>query len=222
MENTTVLSLENNRAQIFGEISDDKIEIFESNGETFYELKINVARLSGVVDKIPVTISKNLVESQRFEMKKGNKIALCGEFRSRNFQEDGKSHLILTLFAKEFLSGESIDERETNKIFLSGFLCKKPSYRDTPFGRQICDILLAVNRPHKKKSDYIPCIIWGRNAVFVKDLEVGTKINLTGRIQSRIYTKNHEDGTTTEHTAYEISVNNFKIEKQSDDVKVEA
>ena len=222
MENTTVLSLENNRAQIFGEISDDKIEIFESNGETFYELKINVARLSGVVDKIPVTISKNLVESQRFELKKGNKIALCGEFRSRNFQEDGKSHLILTLFAKEFLSGESIDERETNKIFLSGFLCKKPSYRDTPFGRQICDILLAVNRPHKKKSDYIPCIIWGRNAVFVKDLEVGTKINLTGRIQSRIYTKNHEDGTTTEHTAYEISVNNFKIEKQSDDVKVEA
>lgn len=222
MENTTVLSLENNRAQIFGEISDDKIEIFESNGETFYELKINVARLSGVVDKIPVTISKNLVESQRFELKKGNKIALGGEFRSRNFQEDGKSHLILTLFAKEFLSGESIDERETNKIFLSGFLCKKPSYRDTPFGRQICDILLAVNRPHKKKSDYIPCIIWGRNAVFVKDLEVGTKINLTGRIQSRIYTKNHEDGTTTEHTAYEISVNNFKIEKQSDDVKVEA
>ncbi len=222
MENTTVLSLENNRAQIFGEISDDKIEIFESNGETFYELKINVARLSGVVDKIPVTISKNLVESQRFELKKGNKIALCGEFRSRNFQEDGKSHLILTLFAKEFLIGESIDERETNKIFLSGFLCKKPSYRDTPFGRQICDILLAVNRPHKKKSDYIPCIIWGRNAVFVKDLEVGTKINLTGRIQSRIYTKNHEDGTTTEHTAYEISVNNFKIEKQSDDVKVEA
>lgn len=222
MENTTVLSLENNRAQIFGEISDDKIEIFESNGETFYELKINVARLSGVVDKIPVTISKNLVESQRFELKKGNKIALGGEFRSRNFQEDGKSHLILTLFAKEFLSGESIDERETNKIFLSGFLCKKPSYRDTPFGRQICDILLAVNRPHKKKSDYIPCIIWGRNAVFVKDLEVGTKINLTGRIQSRIYTKNHEDGTTTEHTAYEISVNSFKIEKQSDDVKVEA
>ena len=89
MENTTVLSLENNRAQLFGEISDDKIEIFESNGETFYELKINVARLSGVVDKIPVTISKNLVESQRFELKKGNKIALCGEFRSRNFQEDG-------------------------------------------------------------------------------------------------------------------------------------
>lgn len=222
MENTTVLSLENNRAQIFGEISDDKIEIFESNGETFYELKINVARLSGVVDKIPVTISKNLVESQRFELKKGNKIALGGEFRSRNFQEDGKSHLILTLFAKEFLIVESIDERETNKIFLSGFLCKKPSYRDTPFGRQICDILLAVNRPHKKKSDYIPCIIWGRNAVFVKDLEVGTKINLAGRIQSRIYTKNHEDGTTTEHTAYEISVNNFKIEKQSDDVKVEA
>ena len=222
MENTTVLSLESNRAQIFGEISDDKIESFESNGETFYEIKINVSRLSGVVDKIPVTISKNLIESQKFEMKKGNKIALCGEFRSRNFQEDGKSHLILTLFAKEILSSENINDKETNKIFLSGFLCKKPSYRDTPFGRQICDILLAVNRPHKKKSDYIPCIIWGRNAVFVKDLEVGTKINLTGRIQSRIYTKNHEDGTTSEHTAYEISVNNFKIEKQSDDVKVEA
>lgn len=222
MENTTVLNLENNKAQILGEISDQKIESFESNGEIFYELKIKVSRLSGVIDTIPVTVSKNLIESQKFDLKKGNKIALSGEFRSRNFQEDGKSHLILTLFAKEILSADNINEKETNKIFLSGFLCKKPSYRDTPFGRQICDILLAVNRPHKKKSDYIPCIIWGRNAVFVKDLEVGTKMNLIGRIQSRIYTKNHEDGTATEHTAYEISVNNFKIEKQVEEIKVEA
>ena len=222
MENTSVLSLENNKAQIFGEVAEDKIETYQSNGDVFYELKINVSRLSGAIDKIPVTIPKSLMESEKVDFKHGDKIGFSGEFRSRNFQEEGKSHLILTLFAKEILQEQNVAEKDTNKIFLSGFLCKKPAYRDTPFGRQICDILLAVNRPSKRKSDYIPCIIWGRNAVFVKDLQVGTKINLMGRIQSRVYTKTQENGSVSKHTAYEISVNNFKIEKQSDEAKVEA
>jgi len=211
MEDTTILDLSNNKAQLMGTISQDAT-IFESNGEKFYEFLLEVPRLSGVVDEIPVTMAKNIADSYSINPSKGLKIALCGEFRSRNLQDEGKSHLILFFFVKEVSNKEQINQADINKISLTGYLCKAPVYRDTPFGRQICDILLAVNRAHNKKSDYIPCIIWGRNAVYIKNMPVGTKINLSGRIQSRVYNKQDENGNITKRKAYEISVNNFKVE----------
>lgn len=211
MEDTTILDLSNNKAQLMGTISQEA-KIFESNGEKFYEFLIEVPRLSGVVDEIPVTMAKNLVDSYSINLSKGTKLVLSGEFRSRNLQDEGKSHLILFFFVKEVLEDQKVDQADINKISLKGYLCKTPIYRDTPFGRQICDILLAVNRAHNKKSDYIPCIIWGRNALYIKNMPVGTKINLNGRIQSRIYNKQDENGEITKKKAYEISVSNFKIE----------
>ena len=224
MENTTVLDLTNNKAQLIGSVGEEEIKIFENNGENFYDFILDVPRLSGVIDKIPVTMPKNLADSKSLTLKQGLKLALSGEFRSRNIQDSGKSHLILFFFAREILQQENdcqSNDCQSNTISLTGFLCKSPVYRDTPFGRQICDILLAVNRAHNKKSDYIPCIIWGRNAVFVKSLPVGTKLNLSGRIQSRNYNKQEGD-KVVQKTAYEISVNNLKVFSSPDELSEEA
>ena len=194
----------NNIAHISGEVKEEPKFSHFMLGEGFYDIAVEVPRLSQEFDSVPVTISERLLEN----IKTGDKISIDGQFRSYNKLEDGRSKLILTLFAKELTDfDESINP---NTITLTGFLCKKPIYRTTPFGREICDILVAVNRAYNK-SDYIPCIAWGRNARFVSNLEVGQKITLHGRIQSRMYQKKHEDKPAENKIAYEVSISSIAI-----------
>ena len=192
----------NNIAHISGEVKEEPKFSHLILGEGFYDIAVEVPRLSEEFDTVPVTISERLIEN----IKTGDKISIDGQFRSYNKLEDGRSKLILTLFAKEL---SDIDESvNPNTISLTGFLCKQPIYRTTPFGREICDVLIAVNRAYNK-SDYIPCIAWGRNARFVKNLEVGQKVNLQGRIQSRNYQKKHDDQTIENKVAYEVSISSI-------------
>lgn len=194
----------NNLAHVSGTITEEPRFSHNILGEGFYDLKLIVPRLSSEYDTIPVTISERLIDN----LKSGDNLSIDGQFRSYNKLEDGRSKLILTLFAKELVDDES--RTSTNTINLVGYLCKPPVYRTTPFGREICDCLVAVNRAYNK-SDYIPCIAWGRNARFVKNLAVGEKIALTGRIQSRDYQKKLEDGSEEVRTAYEISISSISI-----------
>lgn len=194
----------NNLAHVSGTITEEPRFSHNILGEGFYDLKLSVPRLSSEYDTIPVTISERLIDN----LKSGDNLSIDGQFRSYNKLEDGRSKLILTLFAKELVDDEA--RTSTNTINLVGYLCKPPVYRTTPFGREICDCLVAVNRAYNK-SDYIPCIAWGRNARFVKNLAVGEKIALTGRIQSRDYQKKLEDGSEEVRTAYEISISSISI-----------
>ncbi len=194
----------NNIAHISGRVTEEPKFSHLILGEGFYDLKLEVPRLSAESDTIPVTISERLIDN----LKIGDELSVDGEFRSYNKYDDGKSKLILTLFAKELTD---IDElRNTNTISLTGYICKEPIYRTTPFGREICDCLVAVNRAYNK-SDYIPCIAWGRNARFVKNLEVGEKISLTGRIQSRKYQKKIDEDKIEDRVAYEISISSIAL-----------
>lgn len=200
----------NNLARCSGKVSEEPKFSHLILGEGFYDMKIEVPRLSAESDTIPVTVSERLLNN----VKVGDSVTIDGEFRSYNKLVDGKSKLVLTLFAKE-LTGD-IDQENSNTISLTGFLCKQPIYRTTPFGREICDCLIAVNRAYNK-SDYIPCIAWGRNARFVNSLQVGEKVTLLGRIQSRNYTKKHEDGTDEIKTAYEISISSISLAENQDE-----
>ena len=184
-------------------------------------------RLSEITDKIPVTISERLLTE--FDLTIGKKVMIEGQFRSYNSYENEKSRLVLTVFAKDIsLYEEKEEENEENKkdivsneVTLIGYICKPPIYRQTPFGREISDILLAVNRAYNK-SDYIPCIAWGRNARFCQNIQVGTRVKITGRVQSREYEKKYEDGTVEKRIAYEVSVISLEIvneEKEEDSNK---
>lgn len=200
----------NNIAHISGRVMEEPKFSHLILGEGFYDLKLEVPRLSDESDTIPVTISERLIDN----LKVGDELSVDGEFRSYNKYDDGKSRLILTLFAKELTDIDEI--RNTNTISLTGYICKEPVYRTTPFGREICDCLVAVNRAYNK-SDYIPCIAWGRNARFVKNLEVGEKITLNGRIQSRKYQKKIEEDKFENRVAYEISISSISL-ADSDDI----
>ncbi len=173
-------------------------------GEGFFEMYVEVQRLSEETDILPVTISERLIEN--FEI--GDEIGIVGQFRSYNKIDDGKSKLMLTIFVKEIVDPAEITE--INQIYLVGYICKEPVYRTTPFGREICDVLLAVNRAYNK-SDYLPCIAWGRNARFVRDLGIGEKLEVQGRIQSRKYQKRIDDTTSETRIAYEISLSSVLI-----------
>ena len=199
----------NNIAHISGRVAEEPKFSHLILGEGFYDLKLEVPRLSDESDTIPVTISERLIDN----LKVGDELSVDGEFRSYNKYDDGKSKLILTLFAKELTDIDEI--RNTNTISLTGYICKEPIYRTTPFGREICDCLVAVNRAYNK-SDYIPCIAWGRNARFVKNLEVGEKITLNGRIQSRKYQKKIEDDKFENRVAYEISIASISLADNDD------
>ena len=158
-------------------------------------------RLSGQADILPVTISERLIQSSDLQV--GSVISAVGQFRSYNKLEGGKSRLMLTVFVRELV--EPSAEKNPNGIVLSGYICKPPVYRTTPFNREIADILLAVNRAYNK-SDYIPCIAWGRNARFVQNLKVGDRVALSGRIQSREYQKRFSETDVVTMTAYEVSI----------------
>ena len=167
-----------------------------------------VKRLSGSEDRIPLMVSERLVDVTQSYI--GEYIQVQGQFRSYNRHEEKKNRLVLSVFAREisFVDGEG-DKVKSNQIFLDGYICKTPIYRRTPLGREISDMLLAVNRPYGK-SDYIPCICWGRNARFTSGFEVGGHVQIWGRIQSREYVKKLDDDTTEKRVAYEVSVSKLE------------
>jgi len=173
-------------------------------GEGFFEMYVEVERLSNETDVLPVTISERLID----DFKLGDKLGIVGQFRSYNKLDGEKSKLMLTIFVKELVDPEAISE--INQVCLVGYICKEPIYRTTPFGREICDVLLAVNRAYNK-SDYLPCIAWGRNARFVRDLGVGEKLEVQGRIQSRKYQKKVNENSTETRVAYEISLSSVVL-----------
>ncbi len=180
-------------------------------GERFYEFKLNVPRLSEHLDVIPITAAENLVDS----LKEGDYISITGQFRSFNRPEGERSRLILSVFAREISQPQP--DSNPNTAELIGYICKPPIYRTTPFNREICDVLLAVNRAYAK-SDYIPCIAWGKNARLIKNAQVGQKLDVTGRIQSRQYTKRLDDGNTELRTAYEFSIGTAEFMQKESEV----
>lgn len=195
----------NNKVYLQGEILTEPEFNHNVFNENFYSFQISVSRLSGNSDVLPVIISEKLMAVN--PIVKGNNIAIRGQFRSHNQLIDGKSKLILSVFCRELLPYNS--EENSNRIELSGYICKPPIYRTTPFSREICDLLLAVNRNYDK-SDYIPCIAWGRNSTFVRELPIGSQLELVGRIQSRDYVK-YEGEVGKTHTAYEVSIGELSL-----------
>ena len=220
--------LENNYLTLVGKVTGEKKFSHEIYGERFFIFNLSIPRLSGTSDIIPITISERLIGEDTLQ--EGKKLLVKGQFRSYNSYEGERNRLILTVFAKDVREVEEIEEESeneivkkdvvTNEVVLIGYICKKPIYRQTPFGREIADILLAVNRAYNK-SDYIPCIAWGRNARFCQNLEVGSQIKLVGRVQSRTYEKKHEDGSVEERVAYEVSVGSLEVIEQNDNEKAE-
>lgn len=192
--------MNNNKVYVYGEIVGDAEFSHEIYGEKFYNMTIKVERLSDVCDYIPITISEIILDEKNIKV--GDMVAIKGQFRSYNKYVDGKNKLVLTVFVREIVP--KIENYPTNIIELTGYVCKTPVYRLTPFNKEICDVLLAVNRDYNK-SDYIPCIVWGRNARFAKNINVGEKVSINGRIQSREYDKELE-----KRVAYEVSVSNIK------------
>ncbi len=211
------LTEKNNKVFISGEIVTDAEFSHEVYGEGFYEMNVLVKRLSGQGDILPVTISERLITDK--DLKPGVTINALGQFRSYNKLVDGKSKLMLTVFIRELLDFTPI--KNPNSIVLSGYICKPPVYRTTPFNREIADILIAVNRSYNK-SDYIPCIAWGRNARFAKNLAVGEKIALAGRIQSREYQKKITDDDIRTMTAYEVSISKLSAYDNADNFDADA
>lgn len=194
MENNNFISLQ-------GRVDGD-IEFSHSVlDEDFYKFMLNVSRLSGVVDSLPVTVSERLLDHR--ELVDGDCIALTGQLRSYNKYQENKTKLILTAFAKklDIVEGE---EDNPNNVMLNGYVCKMPTYRKTPFGREITDVIIAVNRAFNR-SDYIPTICWGKNALLCRDLPVGANVLIKGRLQSREYTKRMGEEFEV-RTAYEVSV----------------
>ncbi len=209
---------ENNHLILIGKVASEKTFSHEVYGEKFYSFVLEVPRLSETSDMIPVTISERLIEE---ELTIGKKVVIEGQFRSYNGYENEKNRLVLTVFAKEITFKPDEEELEvskehtSNEVTLSGYICKKPIYRQTPFKREIADILLAVNRAYNK-SDYIPCIAWGRNARFCQTIEVGTEVKIVGRVQSRGYEKKLEDGTVLNKVAYEVSIISMEVINQDE------
>ncbi len=216
---------ENNQLVLVGKVTSEKRFSHEIYGEKFYIFDLSVPRLSGNADNIPITISERLLIDEDLAI--GKNIIIEGQFRSYNSFENERNRLVLTVFAKEIKFAENQEEEfkptkenTSNEVVLDGFICKKPIYRKTPFGREIADVLLAVNRAYNK-SDYIPCIAWGRNARFCENIPVGTEVRIVGRVQSRQYEKKYEDGTSEMKIAYEVSVASLEIIDQAENKKEE-
>lgn len=203
--------MSNNRVTLAGTVISEPEFSHEVFGEGFYEFKLSVLRLSMQTDILPVTISERLMDEVKIEV--GAKICINGQFRSYNKLDNNRSRLMLTVFTRSI--SEYDEEANPNMIELEGFICKPPMYRTTPFKREICDLLVAVNRAYNK-SDYIPCIAWGRNARYVNTLSVGDRIALCGRIQSREYQKLEPNGEYTTKTAYEVSISRISTEREND------
>ena len=207
--------MENNNVQIGGEIitlPEFSHEVFE---EKFYKFEIKTKRLSDYDDILPVIVSERLLKLDEINI--GDMVVINGQFRSYNLQTETRSKLVLSIFVKEIEFTHDVNCLTLNEANLIGYICKEPIYRKTPLGREIADVLIAVNRTYRK-SDYIPCILWGRNAKYCDTLKVGDLVKLSGRIQSRNYEKKLPDGTAIKKTAYEISVSKFaSVEKEEEE-----
>lgn len=204
MDNTT----SNNQAVIIGTIEDEFQLNHEIYAEKFYTCTVKIPRLSGTFDDIRVMVSERLIMDSSFKV--GDKVEITGQFRSYNSYENGDNRLLLTVFAKDIAHCDDDETKNPNSLYINGFICKTPVYRTTPFGREITDLLVAVNRSYNK-SDYIPIIAWGRNARFAKNLQVGDNIKIWGRIQSRNYQKRLSEEEVITKTAYEVSINRMEL-----------
>ena len=200
----------NNSVTLIGEVASGFTFSHTVWGEAFYLVDLAVKRLSEQIDVIPLTISERLIDVTTDCTSRT--LEVIGQFRSFNQQGEGKKKLILSVFVREvhFLEEKFTDYTKSNFISLKGYLCKIPVYRKTPLGREIADLLLAVNRSYNK-SDYIPCIAWGRNAKYASGLFVGTRMEISGRVQSREYTKKLSETDTVTYTAYEVSISNLEM-----------
>ncbi len=198
---------ETNKAVLQGVIMTELKFSHKSYGESFYLFEVGIGRKSGYRDEIKVVISERLIWDINLAM--GMRVKVEGQIRTYNEESDGRSRLNIVVFTRgiQIIAEDELDE---NYIYLEGFLCKAPIRRTSPLGRELCDIMLAVNRMYNK-SDYIPCIAWGRNATYAGGLEVGTKLSIIGRIQSREYKKRDTDGNIINRIAYEVSI--LKIEE---------
>ena len=207
----------NNYIDIGGRIASDFVFSHEIYGEGFYRFDVEVGRLSGIGDTLPVTVSERIVDKE--VMRIGQAVRIIGQIRSYNnyVEADRKNKLVLTVFARDIEFPAEVSS--PNDVFLDGYMCKPAIYRTTPFGREIADLLIAVNRSYNK-SDYI-FIAWGRNARYAGKLEVGDNIRLWGRMQSRQYQKRRDDGEVLEKTAYEVSVSKIEIIEEDDEVVFE-
>ena len=202
---------ENNYAEFTGEISKEPVFSHKTNGENFYIVMAKSMRMSGYYDEIPIMVSERLVYIENLTV--GARVNVVGQYRSYNKHENGYK-LVLSLFAREI---EVLDEKqgglEKNDVFLKGTICKEPVFRTTPLGREIADCIIATHRPYGK-SDYIPFICWGRGARYLSELEVGTKISISGRLQSREYIKKLSETESEKRIAYEVSAKTIEVEEE--------
>lgn len=203
-------SMENNKVTVIGQIVSEFTFSHEVYGEGFYMTELSVNRLSDQADIIPLMVSERLMDVHQSYL--GQTIAVNGQFRSYNRHEGNRNRLLLSVFVREVEFMEGFDDyTKSNQIFLDGYICKQPVYRKTPLGREIADLLVAVNRPYGK-SDYIPCIAWGRNARFAAGFDVGGRVRVWGRVQSREYTKKLNEVDCEKRVAYEISVGKLEYD----------
>lgn len=204
--------IENNKVGIIGEVVSDFEFSHEVFGEGFYMVEVSVSRLSNQPDIIPLMVSERLVDVTK--NCKGLTIEASGQFRSYNRHEGNRNRLVLSIFVREWeVLDDTTEIGKTNQIYLEGFICKPPIYRKTPLGREIADLLVAVNRPYGK-SDYIPSIAWGRNARYAATFQVGGKIKIWGRVQSREYMKKIGENEGEKRVAYEVSVSKLEYEAE--------
>lgn len=206
----------NNKVMLSGYIEGEFEFDHELYGEKFFRTRIVVERLSGVQDFIPIMTSERMIDVEEYWS--GKKVRVIGQIRSYNkYDNEGKTKLLIYVFLHEIELRHS-DDYYANEVYLEGYLCKEPSYRRTPLGRELSDVIMAVNRSYRK-SDYIPCICWGRNAKFVSGLSVGTKVKLWGRFQSRNYIKKISDTESESRTAYEVSISKLDVEEEHEETE---
>ena len=198
-----------NKIVLAGLVTEEPIFSHEVHGEKFYRFRLLSSRQSGNCDVLMCTVPEIIKNG----INEGNMVKVFGEIRTRNVHEDDKNHLEITVFVKEVLSYEE----DENNVELDGFICKEPKYRETPFGRQITDLIVASNRERNYKSDYIPCIAWGRNAIRTSEFNVGTRVKVSGRLQSREYNKRLGDETYEARTAYELSSSMVSVVEESEE-----
>ena len=199
-----------NKIVLAGLVTEEPIFSHEVHGEKFYRFFLSSSRQSGYCDVLMCTVPEIIKNG----INEGNMIKVLGEIRTRNVHENDKNHLEITVFVKEVL----LYEEDENNVELDGFICKEPVYRETPFGRQITDLIVASNRERNYKSDYIPCIAWGRNAIRTSEFNVGTRVKVLGRLQSREYKKKIDDETYEVRTAYELSAYMIDVVEESEEI----
>lgn len=197
-----------NKIVLAGMVTEEPIFSHEVHGEKFYRFYLSSSRQSGNCDVLMCTVPEIIKNG----INEGNMVKVLGEIRTRNVHEDDKSHLEVTVFVKEVL----LYEKDENNVELDGFICKEPTYRETPLGRQVSDLIIASNRVRNYKSDYIPCIAWGRNAIRASEFNVGTRVKVSGRLQSREYNKKIDDEKYEERTAYELSASMIDVVEESE------